>query len=55
MEVKIFIELIENKKENIRIFGDKFVGNNKNLDICINGKNVNLTSYYNLENDEVII
>ena len=53
MEVRIVIELMEKRKKLIRIFGDKFVENNKSLEININGNKINLTELYKLEDDEI--
>ena len=53
MEVRIVIELMEKRKKLIRIFGDKFVENNKGLEININGNKINLIKLYKLDDDEV--
>ena len=51
MEVILSIELIKKRQNNIRIFGNKFVEENKNLEISINGNKKKLTTYYKLENE----
>ena len=45
---EIKIKLGKNRKENPRILGDKFVENNTNLNIDINGKTEELNTHYHL-------
>jgi hypothetical protein len=40
MDVKISIDLMRNRDQNVIIFGDKFVENNKSLEINIDGKKI---------------
>jgi len=53
MDVIISIELVKNREENIKIFGNKFVENNKSLDININGNINKIATNYKLESDEI--
>ena len=49
-KVTVKIELRKERDENPRIFGDKFVENNTNLEININGNSEKLKKFYDLEN-----
>ena len=53
MDLKISIDLMLNRNKKIRIFGEKFVENNKSLEINIDGKKNSITTGYKLENDEI--
>ena len=53
INVEIKIALGKGWKENPRTFGDKFVENNRNLKVDINGEAEELNTHYYLENDEI--